>query len=308
MVHYIQTLIEHLITHFRSSRTGGLESRIATLADELERLGPLEFEPSYRFEFLNLRRLIKGYVRLDENTEWPELKRCLAKVNGNVGFGTMAPTLDRIDLLDDCLHLFIDNHTARSTLGLVVADYTIRRLESLSRVLDHYLGLDVRVKARDFSYIRNVELRQIVERDYNDLMLRLFPMQTWKSVVIIAGSILEALLHDLMTRDEARISLAMKCGRAPTVTNGARRGRKRDLKINDKENQWLLNDYIEVADDLALLPTGWKISVQAVLRDFRNYVHPRKEIGASDKITDGEAFQSVGCLMRICDHMQRVHP
>jgi len=74
------------------------------------------------------------------------------------------------------------------------------------------------------------------------------------------------------------------------------------------DDQWTLNNYIEVADELGLLPEGWKASIQAVLRDFRNYVHPRQEIKMTDKITEGEAYQAVGCLMRICQHIESKHP
>jgi hypothetical protein len=57
-----------------------------------------------------------------------------------------------------------------------------------------------------------------------------------------------------------------------------------------------------------VITKDWKGSVQAVLRDFRNYVHPRKELQSVDKITEGEAYQSVGALMRIIDHIVKNHP
>ena len=47
-------------------------------------------------------------------------------------------------------------------------------------------------------------LRAIIERDYKKLSQTLMPDCAWKNAVVIAGSILEAVLYDLLTRDPAR--------------------------------------------------------------------------------------------------------
>jgi hypothetical protein len=120
----------------------------------------------------------------------------------------------------------------------------------------------------------------------------------------LAGSILEALLHDLLTRDQARIHLAMAAKYAPKLKSGA----PKDIQSTARKDEWTLYDLIRVSDELGLVPKAWEASVQAVLREFRNYVHPRKELQMQDKITEGEAFQSLGALMRIHEYIEKNHP
>ena len=189
--------------------------------------------------------------------------------------------------------------------GLVKDTKTL--LSRLSTVLESYLGPDVRMRVRGFPYIRDPDLHHIVERDYHELTVKLFPTETWKSVVIIAGSILEALLYDLLTRDAARVTAAMAAKAAPKKKTATAMV-VRDILSTSSDDEWTLNSLIEVADQLKLLPAEWKASVQAVLRDFRNCVHPRRELKMPDKITQGEAFQSVGALMRMCDHISTHYP
>jgi hypothetical protein len=64
------------------------------------------------------------------------------------------------------------------------------------RVLDSYRGIGSGGVSRQFPFLSNKDLRPIIERDYADLRVKLFPSGAWKSAVIIAGSILEAILFD----------------------------------------------------------------------------------------------------------------
>jgi hypothetical protein len=58
-------------------------------------------------------------------------------------------------------------------------------------------------------------LKGIIERDYKELTLVLFPGGAWKSTVIMAGSILEAILFDLLGSDPATQAKAMASQAAP---------------------------------------------------------------------------------------------
>jgi hypothetical protein len=62
----------------------------------------------------------------------------------------------------------------------------------------HQAGAAVNV-TRQFPYLTDAELRAIVERDYVELNVRLFPARAWKSTVIMAGSILESILIDVLS-------------------------------------------------------------------------------------------------------------
>lgn len=166
-------------------------------------------------------------------------------------------------------------------------------ITELSEIVDHFVGSDLLQNRVEFAFIRDPKLRSIAERDFRDLTLRDFPSQSWKSSVIMAGSILEALLHDLLTRDPGRTAQA----------NATAAGKKK----GDISKRWDLIDYIEGADELKLLPTKWAAGIHTVLREFRNYVHPLLEM-KMDLISEGDAYQSVGALMRVIDHIRQNHP
>ena len=70
----------------------------------------------------------------------------------------------------------------------------------ISAVLDLYGGEGSKAVTRNFSFIIEPALRNIVERDYKELSLILFPSGAWKSTVILAGSILEAILFDQLSQ------------------------------------------------------------------------------------------------------------
>src|SRR4029453_3890633 len=72
-----------------------------------------------------------------------------------------------------------------------------------------YGGEGSHVEKRTFDWVKNKALRMIVERDYKELMLKVYPSGAWKMTVVAAGSILEAILYDLLTRDARRVRAAM---------------------------------------------------------------------------------------------------
>ena len=77
-------------------------------------------------------------------------------------------------------------------------------LDNIIRVFEHYKGNGSGGIVRSFSYVTDAGLRGIVERDYAELHLKLFPSGAWKSTVIMAGSILEAILHDVLSDPKRR--------------------------------------------------------------------------------------------------------
>jgi hypothetical protein len=49
--------------------------------------------------------------------------------------------------------------------------------------------------------VNNNDLREIIQRDYKELVLVLYPGGAWKSTVIMARSVLEAILFDKLEND-----------------------------------------------------------------------------------------------------------
>jgi hypothetical protein len=156
--------------------------------------------------------------------------------------------------------------------------------------LEHYGGDGSRVVSRSFAFIKDSDLRQIIERDYRELRLKVFPSRAWKSTVIMAGSIVEAILFDQLACDPAK---AKASKRAPKDKTGT----VLDLVAGD----WKFIALIEVSADIGILPADRAKSFDQVLRDYRNFVHPKKELRARHPCTEAEALMSVGALEGVCN-------
>jgi len=111
---------------------------------------------------------------------------------------------------------------------------------------------------RNFPFIIDNELRKILERDYSEIQ-RAFIAQCWKSVIILCGSAIEAILLDLLLQDDEKAKSSQK---APEGKNLIK---------------WSLNNLIDVAIDLELVTEGIAKLSHSV-REYRNIIHPGNEI------------------------------
>lgn len=168
-------------------------------------------------------------------------------------------------------------------------------LTNLLRILDSYGGEGSRAVSRGFDFILDQQLRVIIERDYRELELILFPSEAWKSCVIMCGSILEAILYDQLTSSLDMKTKALASAKAP-------RGKGGVVKELDND-EWKLHHLISVAVDLNILPESRSSTVDQVLRDYRNFVHPAKEVRAQHPCSEAEGLLSKGALDGICNHL-----
>src|SRR5260370_10276040 len=83
-----------------------------------------------------------------------------------------------------------------------------------------------------------------------------------------------------------------------------RRGRSRNPC---RWTDWKLYNLIEIAVDIKMLPTDPANTIHQVLRDYRNFVHPKKEIRAAHPCTEAEAMLSLGALDSGCNYLEK-HP
>jgi hypothetical protein len=171
-------------------------------------------------------------------------------------------------------------------------------LDTLSGILDKHRGERSRGATRSFAYLADANLRKIIERDYFDLTVKLFPGGAWKSTVIMAGSLLEAILFDVLSNPK-RVA----------QTNAARKGAKArggvPIDITVDPDSWKLIHLIEVAVEIGVLPADRAVTIDQVLRDYRNFVHPQKEIRASHACTEAEAGLAKYGLDGVCDHLEK---
>ena len=155
--------------------------------------------------------------------------------------------------------------------------------------LDSFAGQGSFGKLRTFSFINDKDLLVIIERDYFELKTILFPSGAWKSVVIMAGSILEAVLYDVLTQAPSVLSKATSSTKAP---------KGKDIT----KGEWKLASLIEVATEIGILPLDRANTIDQVLRDYRNFVHPKKEIKAAHQCSEAEGYMAIGALEGIFNH------
>jgi hypothetical protein len=129
----------------------------------------------------------------------------------------------------------------------------------------------------DFSpLIADVDMQRILVARWNECTLCL-NAQASLSATVMMGGLLEGLLLARINResDKSRIFVARA---APKEKTGA-------TKPLDK---WMLNDFIQVVSELKWISVSAK-SVGVVLRDYRNYIHPQKQLSHGVHLTPEDA-------------------
>ncbi len=124
----------------------------------------------------------------------------------------------------------------------------------------------------DLDFIQDPVLRDQLASDWDEVK-RVREVKAWKSCVILCGGILEGMLLDVLTRDEPQAKAAYH---------------KLKTKSPLDLNSWDLVDLVDVAKDLGLLSKG-VVHLGHGLREFRNLVHPGKQIREKVSLTEQEA-------------------
>jgi len=129
----------------------------------------------------------------------------------------------------------------------------------------------------EFIFVKDPGLREIIERDYVEIQ-RAYISECWKSVVIVAGGSIEAILLDRLLQDPTSAQAAKN---APSG--------KSDL------SRWDLVELIKVAVELELVEPSAEILANAV-RQYRNLVHPGNELRNKLQVGNLEANSALTAL------------
>lgn len=164
----------------------------------------------------------------------------------------------------------------------------------LRNILESYSYGSSNIKVKEFPFIDDPLLKHIIQRDYKELDSILIPDGAWKSAVILSGSILEAILYDALSKD-SNINKAHSSLEAPKY---------KEKLIPITSGKWKLVSLIKVSVDIGLLPEQRAASIDQVLRDYRNFVHPKKEIRNQHSCTEAEAYMAKGCLDGVYNHLK----
>lgn len=130
--------------------------------------------------------------------------------------------------------------------------------------------------SKDFGFIQNVTLKAILARDYDEIQKSMIS-NCYKAAIILSGGSIEALLLDLLHKDE---SAARASSKAPAESN---------------LDKWHLNDLIEVAVDTNSV-AGEIAKLSHSVREYRNLIHPGVEVRGTLKVEPEEAKIAVEVL------------
>jgi hypothetical protein len=137
-------------------------------------------------------------------------------------------------------------------------------------------------KQNEFEFIQDPLLREQLANDWDEVK-SVREVRAWKSCVILCGGILEGMLLDVLKRDEEGAKAAYQKLRSKSP---------REL------NSWDLVDVVDAAKELGLLSKGVG-HLSHGLREFRNLVHPGKQI--REKITLTEEEAEIACkVVQVC--------
>jgi hypothetical protein len=164
----------------------------------------------------------------------------------------------------------------------------------LEPVLDYYRGQGSHLDSKPFTFIRARALTDIIKRDYCDLWLRVYPSHAWKSAVVLSGSILEAILYDVLSGPKTEPAANAYIARQP----------KHKSKGVVTSGNWTLEALIDAAAGIGCLRAEDTRIIHQTLREYRNFIHPMKEIRLGQAAGENEAALAVHALNAIIDHLE----
>lgn len=98
------------------------------------------------------------------------------------------------------------------------------------------------------------------------------------SATVMMGGLLETLLLGRINRENDKGPVF----RAPSAP------KDKKTTLTKPLGEWMLKDYIDVAHDLKWITVSAK-EVAVVLRDFRNYIHPHKQLSHGVRLSNADA-------------------
>lgn len=110
---------------------------------------------------------------------------------------------------------------------------------------------------KSFAFIQEKALRDIIERDFEEVQ-RCFIAKCWKSVIVLCGGLIEAILTDLLIQN-------------PSATSASSAPKNSDV------TKWDLADLIKVSVELKLVSASVE-KLSSPIREYRNLVHPGNEL------------------------------
>lgn len=148
--------------------------------------------------------------------------------------------------------------------------------------LRYSLSKGPKQQGTEFEFIQDPLLQDQLAKDWDEAQ-RVHGVKAWKSCVILCGGILEGMLLDVLKRDEQEARSAYQ---------------KRKGKEAQDLDQWDLVDLVNVAKDLDVLSKSAEYLGHG-LREFRNLIHPGKQVREKVTLTQDEA-EIAFSIVKVC--------
>src|SRR5688572_7793225 len=126
-----------------------------------------------------------------------------------------------------------------------------------------------------FDFIQDERFKALLERDYKELEL-LVNNKLSKSILVMSGSLIEALLIEFLSN------------KPPTGYS------------SEKMFKLSLNELLDVSESIGLISKRSK-DLSTVIRDYRNLIHPGREIRKNERFdfeTANVAFSLLNIIIR----------
>ena len=150
----------------------------------------------------------------------------------------------------------------------IVAQISFREVQGLHALLKICPDVPTPEKVKNLAFIKDRELRGSIARDIDSLD-RLVDQEEWKVATVLAGSVIEALLLDGLSRRKYHArAVGVERTHVAAKTSGWSRPEPMD--------QWDLWKLVAIAGELGLID-GAVRGVCDGARSFRNLIHPGKE-------------------------------
>lgn len=219
---------------------------------------------------------------------WGQDERSLAKATALTWFNghrktlpatVGATALERVDALYQWILDASDRATSRATYAASLKELRealiVLRKEGLAASAIRTGTTD---QAPDFSpLIGDPQMQAILEERWQECVLCI-KAEAPLAATVMMGGLLETLLLGRINRETDKAPIF----RAKSAPKDKKSGKTKQL------GEWMLNDYIGAAHELKWITVSAK-EIAEVLRDFRNYIHPHKQLAHGVRLSGDDA-------------------
>ncbi len=121
----------------------------------------------------------------------------------------------------------------------------------------------------------------------------------WKAATVLAGSVIEALCLWVVRREAADAAVE-------TARRLQREGLLGPRGVPNELLSWHAPELIEVAFALGFIEYD-TVQVARTTKDYRNLIHPGRELRTGQRCTEGVAHIAIGAMQRVAENLEARH-